>query len=788
IYLLSRNMPASSSGYQPARSHAYTKWDTEKDEVTVDYKKVGEDGDGTWFSGRKGAIIKGLIVIVVFFVGLVIGYVIRRGVHENSSKPNTPCLYGTPMIKDFSDDASFDLVSGIEAKSIEQDLKEFTTAVHIAGTEKSNELGDLISSIWKENKLMEVSKKSYDVLLSYPDYFDKPNKVEILDGAEGVVYECNTKAPRDSFHPELRPFNAYSPNGTAQGELVYANYGRLEDFAHIASKGVNISGAIVVMRYGKIYRGNKVQHATDQGAIGVILYSDPEDKAMDPSKLYPNGWLMPDYAVERGSILPSITGDPLTPDIPAVSGAYRLPISKANLPTIPVQPISYKDAYALLSKMSGPAGREDFQGGFNFSYNIGPGYTQQYTNWTVKLEVNNKLEMRKVTNIIGVIKGIVEPDRYVIVGCHHDAWTYGGVDPNTGTALMSQLIKSLGEIEDEDWRPRRTLIFASWDAEEFGLIGSYEWVEDNMKQLASKAVAYINLDGAIRGNYTFTASASPLMRHVLYDATRDVLCADQDHPDMSVYEMWKMHDPVNSSDLHTLPKVSLIGSGSDQSAFVNTLGVPSLWPVYRHNFKAYPFQTPPAYHTSLDTYRYVKNFIDPHFMIHETMGKVVAEIVLRLVDSAKLPVDVRDYRDTVWKAYNDTKDQYASHLNNKNIKLDGLYSAVREFGVAADMFAIKYQKLSITKTLELRRRNDQVMLLSRAFILPSGLPGRPQLKNLLLSPSSYNTYGSSLFPGLSDTIYEATTSGDWEPVKQQLSALIIALHSARNILSEETLP
>ncbi|XP_072030609.1 glutamate carboxypeptidase 2-like [Amphiura filiformis] len=318
------------------------------------------------------------------------------------------------------------------------------------------------------------------------------------------------------------------PHMTFCSDLVYANYARVEDFEYLEDNypEINLTGTIIIARYGKIFRGNKALHAQAAGAKGLILYSDPADYAVDGDiSLYPDGWWLPETGAQRGNIWVSdAKGDPLTPGFPANAYAYRKNDTDTPLPKIPAHPIGYGDARRLLSEMKGPVVSEadGWKGNLNVTYRIGPGFTDPQRK--AKMNIYTTREIRNTYDVIGYIRGDTEPDRYVILGNHRDAWVYGSTDPSSGTATLMEVARAFGEQVKSGWRPRRSILFTSWGSEEYGLLGSTEYVEEFQKILGERAVAYLNVDCAVVGNYTLRVKSTPLLYNAIYEAARQYKC------------------------------------------------------------------------------------------------------------------------------------------------------------------------------------------------------------------------------------------------------------------------
>ena len=414
----------------------------------------------------------------------------------------------------------------VESLSIRSYLQELSSEPHLAASPRDRQLSSWIMQTWQGFGLDNVYSESYNFLLSYPNS-TKPNKVFLLDQSGEVNF--TSKHQEDVLRPEdqhenfIHAFNAFAPSGDVTGELVYVNYARVEDIERLRELGVSLEGKIAISRYGKIFRGNKLKHCQDAGAIGndiktdlkrrpltlscvsgVILYSDPEEVAntgTDPDLLYPNSFFLPPSGIQRGSVFLG-DGDPLSPSWSSVEGAYRLSVNQTDLPSIPCQPIGYGDAQRLLSILGGQEVPPDWRGAIpNLSYKLGPGFDEAHRGWSVRLVVNNYIEDRKSENVIGIIRGSVEPDRFVIFGNHRDAWGYGGrsslsllttlllllaVDPSSGTAIMMEVGRVLGERLRSGWRPRRSIVLGSWAAEEAGIMGSAEWVYHKVHKLMNR--------------------------------------------------------------------------------------------------------------------------------------------------------------------------------------------------------------------------------------------------------------------------------------------------------------
>ncbi|XP_078616615.1 N-acetylated-alpha-linked acidic dipeptidase 2-like isoform X6 [Branchiostoma floridae x Branchiostoma japonicum] len=752
------NMPGSTTLSMSERS-GYSRWagDVDNIDLQIAPKEPGSEG---WFSGRKGLVLRILVLGTLFVFGLILGYVIRRSTH------GVPSKVLDSLQQDYRQDISQQLMLNMRAENIESNLRWLTNQSHVGGSDESYNMARTIRQKLKDFGFDATQLKRYKVLLSYPDR-SKPNTVSFVEGDNTLFHTTGQQYSDPSL---LQPYNAYSPNGTVEGKLVYANYGRMEDFKRLVDKGINCTGRIVIMRYGKIYRGDKVEHAAAAGAIGVVLYSDPADYAIHGSNdTYNVSWWLPRDGVQTGDIRAGM-GDPLTPMYPAIDNVARLNESDANLPTIPSQPISYKDAEQFLNMLDGQIAPIDWKGGIkNVEYRLDQ---TDNNDRKMKLEVNNKRVTKSIYNVIGTIRGAVEPDRYVIVGNHRDAWTYGAIDPSSGTACFLELARALGQMVQSGWRPRRTIILASWGAEEFGTIGSTEWVEENINELTEKAVAYLNIDAAVNGNQTLWVGASPHLSQVIQEAAKQVPCPH--HKGMSVYQQWAKSLPEEPRKSDSPPKLDILaGTGSDFAAFVLFAGISSidLQYTYDQNLNV-PFY--PVYHTQYETFDYMKRFIDPDFSVHLGTVRVLGETALRLADSFVLPMNCSLYADALSKYVSDLETHYRKRNLHDNLFLGYLKHAVSQFSQASETMQEVIATADRTNPLLIRSHNDKLMQMERHMLNPSGLPGRPQYRHLVFAPSQHDSYSGATFPGVVDAIEE----GDWVAAHQQLSIITVTIESA----------
>ncbi|KAB7496029.1 hypothetical protein Anas_04286, partial [Armadillidium nasatum] len=476
-----------------------------------------------------------------------------------------------------------EMVDRFDRNNMREILRYLSDKPHLAASPRDNELAEYVKIKFEEAGFDSSELVPYNVYLSKPNP-ENPNKSHFR---EEPIHEG------DDDPDFIHAFNAFTPAGTVSTEpgvgVVYVNYGEIEDFERLAEIGINVTGHIVIVRYGEIFRGNKVYHAEKFGAKGIIIFSDPEDVAAEgisPEDVYDNSWWLPGTGVQRGSTYLG-SGDSLTPGWPSTEHAYRLSEDEAALPNIPCQPIGYADAIEILKRLDGPVAPEDWQGGYpNFTYKLGPSFNSQNGSVSLTLSTHNSGKVEKSYNVIGIIKGCIEPDRYVLIGNHRDAWGYGTIDPSSATAQMLETARVLGTFLKEGWRPRRTIIFCSWGAEEFGIIGSTEWVEIPGVKDSSK----------------------------------------------TLFEEWKEYTERTRPNAKEYPVVFSLGSGTDHAPFSFYAGIPSTMFYFIVNERLFP-----AYHTGYETFYMLTAFIDPEFKIHEGCGRLSILGLKYLADSTILP-------------------------------------------------------------------------------------------------------------------------------------------------------
>ncbi|XP_072022938.1 glutamate carboxypeptidase 2-like [Amphiura filiformis] len=532
-------------------------------------------------------------------------------------------------------------------------------------------------------------------------------------------------------------------------------------------------------------------YAAEFGAKGIILYSDPADYVIDGEPVYPDGIYLPGTGTQRGTLYIG-SGDPQTPGYPSTDTAYRHPEANlTTLPTIPVYPIGYDDASVFLKRMAGNEVIDSWKGNISgITYRYGPGFAEPDDKKRVAMKIFTHNEVATAWNVFGILKGKVEPDRYVIFGNHRDAWGFGAIDPSSGTAAMLEVSKAFGLVKSKHgWRPRRTIMFASWGAEEFGLIGSWEWNEEIAKILNERAVAYLNIDQIVDGRYVVNAESTPNLKKSIYAAAKKVKDPAPSGDRQTVYDTWKARCRDGTNPDGT-PVVNTLGSGSDYGPFVQVNGISAMDFRYIADYNTSPQGSSyPTYHSVYDTFYLVDTYYDPGYIYYLAGAQVMAELARDLADSLILPLDASDYAAAVKGYFEQLRDgDIGQRMLQEGLSFAGMGSAVDNFTREAEDFHRRLdEELDLKNVLQVRTYNDQLQKLERAFIDPLGLPDRPLIRHVVLAPSSKDSYASEKFPGIVDAMFDIDNNPDpnkWELVKQQLAVATFIIQSAASTLME----
>lgn len=658
--------------------------------------------------------------------------------------------------------------------SAREHLRRLTIEPHVAGTKE-----DYATAIYVRDQMrsygLPAELKEYQVWLNYPKTdpiveLVSPRR-ERLSVREAVVKEDPT-----SSNPKITPlFNGYAASGDVTAPLVYANYGLPPDYEALEKAGVDVKGKIVIVRYGNSFRGVKAKVAQDHGAVGCIIYSDPADDGYMQGDVYPKGPWRPASAGQRGSVqfLFQYPGDPLTPGKPAIPGVPRLSLEEAyaDIPRIPVQPLAYDQARRLIEPLKGPVRPKGFQGGFPFPYHVGG-----TNDVRVHLKTDMDYQSRTLWDVVARIDGAPEKDRWVIMGNHRDAWVFGAVDPNSGTATMLETARAFGQLLKSGWQPHRTIILCSWDGEEYGLIGSTEWAEENAAELQQKAVAYLNVDVAVNGP-NYNASSVPSLWKLIRAATREV---KDPKTGKTVYQQWQERAREQRNELDpdydAEARIGPLGSGSDYTPFLQHLGVPSTDMGFGGDYG--------VYHSAYDSFYWMSHFGDPDFVYHVAAAQLWGTMAMRLADADGLSLDYTDYASQMREYFDEaTKLAKRRHLES-GIDEKSMNDALKSFSDEAMRVEKERQKLiadadkSSSAALKLRRLNDALIATERAFIDERGLRGRPWYKHEIYAPGTFTGYASQPLTDFRQALDDRNTTN----AKEGLDRIIVAINRATEVL------
>ena len=615
------------------------------------------------------------------------------------------------------------------SQAFREHLRIITSAPHPAGSQAQVEVGNYLTRVMKAAGL-QVERHTYDVYLpqltdDVEAWIASPERIR-LSNREPALEE-----DRFSHHPGLlNGWNAFSGSGDVTGEVVYANFGRREDYEALDSMGIELTGRIVIARYGGNFRGYKVKFAEERGAAGVIMFNDP---GFSREGAYPAGPMMNGETIQRGSVLTlPWTGDPLTPFEPAlpVTGerghVTRLDPDDVAMPTIPVLPLGYLAAEEILSRMNGTPAPEGWAGGVDVDYRLTGG-----PELTVRVRVNQPRALTRAVNVVGTILGTEFPNEWVILGAHYDPWGFGAIDPNGGTAMLVALAEALGQLADEGCSPRRSILIAHWDAEEAGIIGSTEWVEEFMDPLTVDAIAYINADAAVSGP-NFGGSSSPSLKGTILDVLDDVMYPGLD---MTVHEWWT----TEAGD----PELGNLGGGSDHVAFYTHAGVPSA---------GLSTGAPSGvYHSNYDNFAWFERFGDTEFVFGPMLAQVDGLIALRLANADVVPYDVKRYATDTRVHVQTLLD--VAEARSVEVDLTRLVEATTELEDAADRFVIardhSLEGDAGALVIPVAQRTNRILRqLEKAWLDDEGLQDRPWSRNLYVSPDPFSGYASWMLPGV----------------------------------------
>ena len=666
-------------------------------------------------------------------------------------------------------------------------MRELSSAPNQVGSPHDKANAEFLAARFKEfgwDTRIETFQVLYPTPISTTLEMIAPDRVT-LGGQEPALAEDPTAA---NLAGALPPYVAYQGDGDVTADLVYLNYGMPEDYDALARRGIDVKGKIVIARYGGGWRGLKPKLAQDHGAAGCIIYSDPADDGYGKGDVYPKGGLRPSFGVQRGSVMDMAIapGDPLTPGIGATANAKRL--TRATAPTIlkiPALPISYGDAQKLLARLGGPVSPANWHGGLPIPYHMGGDGAVK-----VHLAVKSDWSLKPVYDVVATLKGAREPDRWIVRGNHHDAWVFGASDPLSGQVAMLSEAKALGALVRQGWRPDRTIIYTSWDGEEPALLGSTEWAEQHEAELKAHAIVYINTDNNGRGFLNVEGSHD--FQHLVNQVSEDVT-----DPETGVSLAKRLRgatiadafdggraDPVRLAAAEKggdMP-IGPLGSGSDYSAFLQHVGIPSI----NLGFGGED-ESGGVYHSIYDSFRHMTTFDDPGLRYGAALSKTVGRLVIRLAQADTPPQRFGDFADTVaryldevTKLESDRRLQdekrarltaagdfrLASNPSNPvaapaavtatpHVELAALANAVDRLKASAAAYDAAYAaRGAVLAPAQRARLNALLADIDQLLLDDRGLPGRPWFRNLVYAPGKFTGYGAKTLPGVREAIEE----------------------------------
>lgn len=646
----------------------------------------------------------------------------------------------------------------VSTSSIDAFHKFISTEPHLAGSHRDRVLAEWMRERWRESGLDDVQITEHEVLLPYPE--EVTVEMTAPRAWRASMREDPVAGDPYSARRDLGiPFLAFSASGDATAEVIYAGSGNPADYDWLESHGVPVAGKIAIVRYSVpySYRGFKALTAQKRGLAGLLIYSDPADDGAGKGAVYPNGPWGPESHIQRGAIVYDflVPGDPLTPGWASVPGAKRIPKEQAaSIPTIMSAPLSAKDAREILRELGGPDAPRAWQGGLGFRYRAGPGAAR------VHLRVRMDERIRPIWTVTGLLRGSEDPDTLVIVGNHRDAWIFGGVDPSSGSAALMELARVLGGLARQGVRPKRSLLFASWDAEEYTLTSSTEWGEQHADQLRDRAVAYINVDSAASGRH-FSASAVPSLNRLIAEAATLVRDPALRVP---VATAWKERHATQRGALPTGAGENLVnnrlGSGSDYTVFLNHLGIPSADITFDGPYG--------VYHSAYDNYLWVSRIGDPGFRYNAALVRLWAVMALRLANADVLPLDVAAYASRI--------SSFAFETYPRRELPPDLRAAIDRLGRAARATDERIDEVASLGAADRDVLNRRLLLFERALLDDEGLPARPWYRHQIYAPRF--TYAPEVLPALT----EAVESGDAARIRAASSRLAAVLDRAARTL------
>ena len=646
-------------------------------------------------------------------------------------------------------------------------LERMAKVPHHAGSAADAAVAEYALGLLKEFGL-DARIENFEALIPYPTS-------RALEMTAPVKFRAGLKEPaiaQDSYTSnatQLPTFNAYSASGDITGQVVYVNYGVPEDYDYLAKQGIDVKGKIVIARYGKSWRGTKPKVAYEHGAIGCLIYSDPRDDGYYQGDPYPKGPMRPADGVQRGSVMdmPTYVGDPLSPGWASEPGSKRLTMAESKiLMKIPVMPISYADAIPFLQNLGGPVAPADWRGALPFTYHIGPGPATAH----FKLDFDNST--RPLHDVIATIPGSAYPDQWVIYGNHHDGWVNGAHDPISGAASLLETARTLAQLHKQGWQPKRTIVLALWDGEEFGLLGSTEWAEKHQDELAHKGVVYINSDSNSKG--AMSASGSHTLETFMSEVLRDLKDPQNGKSLLEIARTPRRDRSETPAEEQGPPGFHLgpLGAGSDYVAFIDHLGVASL------NLGFGGPNLNGQYHSIYDDPQWFEQFGDPGFVYGAALSQVTTMTLLRLADAPLLPFEFGEFSNTVRRYVDQIKKQSGTHVD-----FAPLLSALEKTDSDAKAYEAALKTAGAqTDTSRLAKANEALYESERGLTLTKGLPARDWYRHQIYAPGLYTGYGAKTLPG----VREAVEASRWDEANAEAKDAGRALEQLNQHIEEAT--
>jgi len=669
-----------------------------------------------------------------------------------------------------------------DPSNLREIMRRLSARPHHVGSAYDKDNAEWILARFKEWGF-DAHIETFDVLFPTP-------KVRLLEMVEPTKFTAKLDEPALAVDPtsnqkseQLPTYNAYSIDGDVTAPLVFVNYGLPEDYERLDRLGISVKGTIVIAKYYHSWRGVKPKLAAEHGAIGCLIYSEPQDDGYTQDDVFPQGPMRNPEGVQRGSVMDfasSSPGDPLTPGVGATPDAKRLPLSEAkSITKIPVLPISYGDAQPLLAKLAGPMAPTEWRGTLPIPYHVGPGPTK------VHLKLAFNWDIKPVNDVIAKIPGSSVPEEWIIRGNHHDAWVNGAEDPVAGQSALLEEARALGQLLKQGWKPQRTIVYAAWDGEEPMLLGSTEWAEQHAEELRQHAAAYINSDTNDRGLLHLEGSHS--LEQFINGVARDI---EDPETKLTVWQRLQLSRIAQAKSAEERKelrqradlRIGALGSGTDYTAFVDHLGVASLNLGYGGEDEQ------GIYHSIYDDFYWYTHFSDTDFVYGRAMSQTGGTSVMRLADAEILPFDFVDFADTVQKYTGELEKLLAEKqesIRERNQELDEgvfkaildprrptvappreeipphlnfapLRNAVDSLARSAEHYrqALSHQQATLDEAppASLRALNQLLIESERKLTNDDGLPRRPWYKNLMEAPGVYTGYDAKTIPGVREGI------------------------------------